>query len=76
MHSEDLFKMKCSDAKMFGVIVEFKDEGPLIMEGKLSTYDEDSARLTKFTEQNRVIRGAVFLAQFASGNESLIPEDK
>jgi len=64
-----------SDAKAYGVICEWKSEGPLIMECNPMTYN-DARELANEIEMNpRCIRVAVFSMHGGYfGNESLIPK--
>lgn len=63
------------DEKAYGVIVEWKDEGPLVMESQLMTYDEAYNRKATFVDDKRVIRVAMFKAIHISGNETLLPKE-
>lgn len=60
--------------KVYGVIVEWKEEGPIVMEGKLSDYQSASDRMKKCAGDPRVIRVAIFRAIYEIGNETLIPK--
>lgn len=62
--------------KIYGVIVEWKNEEPLIMEGNPMNYEQASKRMTQFLESHRVIRVAMFEMVYSIGNKSLIPTEK
>lgn len=64
-----------TDQKLYGVIVEWKEEGPLVMEGHLATYDKAHARMRDIAKQPSVIRVAMFKAVYETGNNTLIPEE-
>lgn len=59
--------------KAYGVIVEWKTEGPIIMEGEPATFDEASARMKQLENNYRVIRVAIFRAEFADGHKGMLP---
>lgn len=63
------------DEKIYGIIVEWKDEGPLIMEGYLASYDDAFKRMKTCSSDNRVIRVAMFKAVYESGNQLLLPKE-
>lgn len=63
------------DEKAYGVICEWKLEGPLVMEGSLATYDEAVKRMQSLSAQNSAIRVAVFRAVYRQGNETLLPKE-
>jgi hypothetical protein len=63
------------DPKVYGVIVESKDEGPMIMEGFLATYDQAHARMRSIAARPNVIRVAMFKAVYSTGNNALIPQE-
>jgi hypothetical protein len=65
-----------TDEKIYGVIAEWKEEGPLVMEGALSTYDQAHARMRHLGQRPNVIRVAMFKAVYEYGNTALIPEEK
>ena len=60
--------------KRFGIIVERKHEGPLILESR--PMDEFEARdiMGRMKRLHDVIRVAVFEMRYERGNETLIPE--
>lgn len=60
------------DSKIFGIIVEWKEEGPLIMEGKPMSEEDARGRMREIARQANVIRVAVFSMDHADGNETLI----
>lgn len=61
---------------MYGLIVEWKNEAPSIMEGKPLNYYEAQRKMQELADNNRVIRVAVFKILYETGNEALIPGDK
>ena len=63
------------DPKIFGVMLEWKTEQPLIMEGVPMTYDQAVARMKSMCSDPKVIRAAVFEMKYADGNETLIPKE-
>lgn len=63
------------DEKIYGLIVEYKTEGPIIMELKPMTSDEAYNRMAKFEADSRVIRVAVFKMVHHTGHEALIPKE-
>lgn len=61
--------------KCYGLIVEWKSEGPLIMEGKPMTYEHAFEKARKLQDTPHVIRIAVFKMQGdVWGNDTLIPK--
>lgn len=60
----------------YGVIAEFKNEGPLLMECTPMTESEASDRASKLMLDSRVIRVAVVSLQYRWGNETLAPSDQ
>ena len=60
--------------KRFGIIVERKQEGPLILESR--PMDELEARdtMARMKRVHDVIRVAIFEMRYELGNETLIPE--
>lgn len=63
----------------YAVVVEFKGEGPLLMEtaGKATGYDAARARMRGFMADARVIRAAVVrLEPTTDGNELLLIDMK
>jgi hypothetical protein len=64
-----------NDDKIYGVIAEWKEEGPLIMEGHPATYDQAHARMRELAARPNVIRVAMFKAIFETGNNALIPQE-
>lgn len=62
--------------KTYGIIVEWKNEGPLIMEGKPMNYVNAHDRLDSLVCDPRVIRVAIFHTHYVTGNETLIEGDK
>ncbi len=63
-----------ADAKAYGVICEWKTEGPLIMEGEPSTYSDAFDRARKMAENPHCIRVAVFSMRVEWGNGTIIPK--
>lgn len=62
------------DPKCYGLIVEWKSEGPLIMEGKPMAHNEARQMAQRFEDNPRVIRVAIFKMQGGYwGNDTLIP---
>lgn len=61
---------------IYGVIIESKQEQPLVMEGKLMTYEEASERMDFFMADKNIIRVAMFKAVYETGNETLLPKEK
>jgi hypothetical protein len=59
--------------KLYGIICEWKNEGPLIMEGKPMTYEETYKRMEMALKESRIIRAAIFSMDYESGNETLLP---
>jgi hypothetical protein len=59
---------------VYGVIAEFKDEGPIIMEGYPVDYDTAAERMNSLKQQANVIRVAMFRADYVSGNPTLLPK--
>jgi hypothetical protein len=62
------------EEKIYGVMAEWKDEGPLVMESYLLTYDKAYERMQSLLKEQRIIRVAMFEAVYAYGNKTLIPE--
>lgn len=63
---------KQMESGVYGIIVEWKTEGPLIFEGKPMTEEQAYDRLKFFESDSKVIRAAIFTLTYASGNETLI----
>lgn len=64
----------CQEHKGYGLIVEWKSEGPLIIEGKPMTYHKAREKAQKFEDNPKVIRVAVFEIKGGYwGNDTLIP---
>ncbi len=63
-------------SKIYGIIVEWKTEGPLIMECTPMTYEDASKRMSSFRPQADVIRVAMFRMIYQIGNETLIPKEE
>lgn len=61
------------DAKIFGIIVEWKNQAPLIMEGEPMDYEQASSRMKHFVNDPKVVRVAIFRAIFADGNKTILP---
>lgn len=61
---------------VYGVIAEFKDEGPIIMEGYPADYDTAAERMNSLKQQANVIRVAIFRAEYVSGNQTLLPKSE
>lgn len=61
--------------KIYGVIAEFKAEGPLIMESYPMNYDDACKRMKALSADPNVIRVAVFKAAWVIGNQTLIPKE-
>jgi hypothetical protein len=64
-----------SEEKIYGVIVEWKEEGPIVKESELITREKIRERSQALAMRPDVIRVAIFRAIFVDGNKSLIPED-
>ncbi len=64
-----------TDVKIYGVIAEWKEEAPLVMEGYLTTYDKAHARMRDLAQRPNVIRVAMFKAIYATGHNDLVPEE-
>lgn len=64
-----------NDPKIYGVIVEWKQEGPLIMEGKPMTCAEADFRMRELASMPTVIRTATFKIAYHFGNETLIDKE-
>lgn len=64
----------CQEHKCYGIVVEWKSEGPLIMEGKPMTYHKAKEKARELENSTNVIRVAVFQMKGGFwGNETLIP---
>ncbi len=63
------------EPKIFGVIMEYKLEGPLIMEGKPMTESDARNRMMHLNAQPNVIRVAMFSMKLSDGNETLIEKE-
>ncbi len=63
------------DEKIYGIIVEWKDECPLIMEGYLASHDDAYRRMKDCMADTRVIRVAMFKAVYEAGNKTLLPKE-
>jgi hypothetical protein len=61
-------------SKRYGLIIETKDEGPLIWEGKPMDIDAANTKMKYVKSWSNVIRVAVFEMAYMYGNETLIPE--
>ena len=61
------------DPKIYGIILEWKNEAPLLMESMPLTLEEAHKRLDSALKNPNVIRGAVFKAEYATGNKALLP---
>lgn len=61
------------EEKAYGLIIEWKDEGPLIMESKLMTFAEASNAMKSQIGFHRVIRICIFRAECRRGHEGLLP---
>lgn len=62
-------------SKRYGLIIETKDEGPLIWEGKPMTSSQGANKMREFKKWPNVIRVAVFEMTYMYGHEDLIPGD-
>ena len=60
------------NSPVYAVMLEWKNEGPLVMESKPLTYDEASAKLSAAIEQPKVIRGAVVELKYEHGNAAVL----
>ena len=60
--------------KKYGVIAEWRDEAPLVMETIPLDYFKARARAEDFLKSPRVIRVAVFEMRHAWGNKTMLPE--
>lgn len=60
------------EERIYGLIIESKDEGPLIMESKPMTHEKAVAKMREFLSRSDVIRVAVFRMEPTCGNETLI----
>lgn len=63
------------DPKKYGVIVEWKTEQPLIMEGYPMNEEQAFARMKRFEADPTVIRVAIFEMVRTFGNRTLIPAE-
>jgi len=64
----------CQEHKCYGLIVEWKSEGPLIMEGNPMTYSQAHEKAREIQNGPYVIRVAIFKMQGGIwGNDALIP---
>lgn len=61
--------------KAYGIILEWKDEQPLVMEGAPMTYEQAYNRMKQAVGDSRVIRAAMFRMTCVSGNETLLPKE-
>ena len=61
-------------SKKYGLIIEYKHEGPLIWESKPLTSAEASEKMRDLMKSSHIIRIAVFEMVYQNGNETLIPE--
>lgn len=66
--------MKTS-SEIFGVIAEFKEEQPIVMEAPLVDYEAATVRMHNLAARSDVIRVAVFKAVYAIGNNTLLPKE-
>lgn len=64
-----------NDPKIYGVIVEWKVEQPLIMESRPLTYEEACTRMQELARQANVIRVGVFKIIYVIGNENIIEKE-
>jgi hypothetical protein len=64
------------DLPIYGVIAEWKNEAPIVMENKPMTYTEAYDRMSKLCESNRIIRVAIFSFHYTAGNETLIAKNE
>lgn len=62
--------------RVYGVIVEWKQEQPLIMESRLLNYEEASEKMVAFCARPEVIRVAIFKASYETGNETILPKQE
>ncbi len=62
-------------SKRYGLIVETKDEGPLIWESKPMTSHQAYEKMKIAKDWQNTIRVAVFEMAYMYGNETLIPGD-
>ncbi|HEX3747642.1 MAG TPA: hypothetical protein VHW09_27090 [Bryobacteraceae bacterium] len=63
------------EPKKYGVMAEWKEEGPLVMEGPLLTLDAARARMGDLAGRSNVIRVAMFKVIYEGGNNTLIPQE-
>lgn len=61
--------------KVYGVIAEWKDEAPIIMECYPMTHDDAHQRMMRLKNESNIIRVAMFQMIFSDGNRSLVPEE-
>lgn len=64
-----------NDPKIYGFIIEFKCEQPIIMEGCPVTHEEAYQRMRIVAQRPDVIRVAIFKAIYSDGNEGLIEKE-
>lgn len=57
---------------VYGLIIEYKNEGPLIMEGKPMDYEVVYERMRVAMQASNVIRVAIFKAVYETGNERIL----
>lgn len=64
------------DAKVYGVIAEYKRESPIIMEGYPMDYEDAAKRMQVLVNHPEVIRVAMFRAVYETGNQTLLPKEE
>lgn len=64
-----------TNMKTYGIICEFKDEAPIILECKPMTSEEAYQAKQRFLVDQRIIRVAIFIMTYVSGNQTLIPTE-
>lgn len=61
--------------KIYGIVTEWKDDAPIVMEGGLMTREAAYQRMNDFKKRADVIRVAMFKAIYETGNKTLIPQE-
>ncbi len=59
----------------YGIIVEFKNQGPILMESEKMDYSAVVNQMDSLLCSSRVIRVCMVSLSYESGNESLIKGD-
>lgn len=63
-----------NEPRLYGLIIEWKQEGPLIMEARPMTLAQAHEKMREICNAPQVIRAAMFSMAYETGNETLIPE--